>query len=53
MSLPPQAVIEIDQLRWRFGHRSKASRFLLDPRPGSLESSRARRLDARAAGGQR
>ena len=53
MSLPPQAVIEIDQLRWRFGHRSEASRILLDPSPGSLESSRARRLDARAAGGQR
>ena len=52
MPLSPQAIIEIDQLRWRFGHRSEASRLLLDPSPGSLESSRARRLDARAPGGQ-
>ena len=53
VGLSPQAIIEIDQLHWRFGHRSEASRLLLDPSPGSLESSRARRLDARAAGGQR
>ena len=53
LHVSPQAIIEIDQLRWRFGHRSKASRLLLDPSPGSLESSRARRLDARAPGGQR
>ena len=49
--LSPQAILEIDQLRSRFGHRSEASRLLLDPSPGSLESSRARRLDARAPGG--
>ena len=53
VGLSPQAIIKIDQVRWRFGHQSKASRLLLDPSPGSLESSRARRVDARAPGGQR